>query len=51
MVLADATTDKLSWPAGDAIRQTIQADKESGLHLDLTLLHMTTLYHIPAWLK
>ena len=31
MMLADATADQLSWPAGDAIRQTVQADDESGL--------------------
>ena len=31
MVLADATTVKLSWPAGDTIRQTVQVDEESGL--------------------
>ena len=31
MVLSDGTTDKLSWPAGDTIRQTVQVDEESGL--------------------
>ena len=39
--LGDATTNGLSWPC-DAVRPATQADKETGLWLDLTLLFLTT---------
>ena len=39
--LGDVTPNEFSWP-GDAVRQATQADKETGLWLDLRLLYLTT---------
>ena len=42
--VGDVTTNRFSWPGG-TVRQADQADKETGLWLDLRLLYLTTSHH------
>ena len=42
--VGDVTTNGFSWP-GDAVGPATQADKETGLCLDLRLLYLTTSHH------
>ena len=47
--LGDVTTNGFSWP-GVAVGQATQADKETGLWLDLRLLYLTTSHHcVPVY--
>ena len=49
--LGNVTTNGFSWP-GDAVGQAAQADKETGLWLDLRLLYLTTSHHcVPAYVN
>ena len=48
--LGNVTTNGFSWPC-DAVGQATQADKETGLWLDLRLLYLTTSHHcVPAYM-
>ena len=49
--LGNVTTNGFSWPE-DAVGQATQADKETGVWLELTLLYLTTSHHcVPIYVN